>query len=205
MLNIYLTRHGQDIDNLRGVLNGRRNKPLTELGENQARELALKIKSAKINFDRIYSSPLKRAFKTAQIISELLGKLELEIFEDLIERDFGIMSGKHHTKIDKICAPHVLKTGLVTYFLQPEGAETFPDLVKRGKRVLKKIEDKHRGGNVLLVTHGDIGKMIYVAYYNLHWREVLKMFHFGNSDLLLMSKNSPADKAHIFKTKQHNL
>lgn len=46
--------------------------------------------------------------------------------------------------------------------------------------------------------------MIYAAFYNLNWRNVLEMFHFGNSDLLLLSVNSPAEEAHIFSFEQLN-
>lgn len=62
MLKIYIARHGQDKDNVRGILNGHRDEPLTILGQNQAKDLAEKIKEAGIKFDKIYSSPLKRTF-----------------------------------------------------------------------------------------------------------------------------------------------
>ena len=42
MLNIYLTRHGQDEDNAKSILNGRRNMPLTDKGIKQAKEVAQK-------------------------------------------------------------------------------------------------------------------------------------------------------------------
>lgn len=205
MLKIYLARHGQDEDNEKGILNGRRDFSLTKKGVEQARELAKKIKKAGIKFDKVYSSPLKRAYKTAEIITEKLGLKKPEILPDLIERDFGIMTGKSHTQIEEICSPDILKTETVTYFLSPKKAETFPQLVRRGKKVLRIITKKHKDGNILLVAHGDIGKMIYVAYYNLDWMRVLKMFHFGNSDLLLMSEESAPEDAHFFKADQVNL
>jgi broad specificity phosphatase PhoE len=205
MLNIYLARHGQDEDNVNGILNGRRDKPLTQKGIEQAQDLAKKIKEAKISFDKIYSSPLKRSYKTAEVIADTLNLEKPEILKDLIERDFGIMTGKSNTQIEEICQPNIIKTGTVTYFLSPEGAETFPQLVKRGKKILDTIKQHHKEGNILLVSHGDIGKMIYVAYYGLEWKDTLEMFHFGNSDLLLMSDNSPAEDAHVFKNGQFNL
>ena len=55
MLNIYLARHGQDVDNANGILNGRRDMPLTEVGIAQAKALAENIKSLGISFDVIYS------------------------------------------------------------------------------------------------------------------------------------------------------
>ena len=72
-MKIYLARHGQDEDNLNGILNGHRNKPLTSIGLNQAEALAGMIKENNIHFDVIYSSPLRRAFKTAEIISYISG------------------------------------------------------------------------------------------------------------------------------------
>ena len=93
----------------------------------------------------------------------------------------------------------------MTYFLSPPRSETFPDLVKRGRKILEEVYSKHKKGNLLLVSHGDIGKMIYAAYYNLNWKEVLQMFHFGNSDLLLLSKDSKPEEVHVFQVKQYNL
>lgn len=204
MLNIYLTRHGQNTDNIAGILNGHRDMPLTEKGIEQAREVAEKIKEAKIHFDFVYSSPLKRALETAQIISEITHSDAPQKEQLLIERDFGIMTGEKVADIEKMCAPNIIKTEIITYFIDANGAESFPDLMRRAKVLLEKIYDKHKSGNILLVTHGDIGKMIYAEYYNLDWKSVLLKFHFGNCDLLLLSKNSPADESHVFRIQQHN-
>lgn len=205
MLNIYLARHGQDEDNANTILNGRRDMPLTQKGIDQAKEVAQKIKQANIHFDKIYSSPLQRAYETAEIISSFVNCNLPEKLDNLIERDFGIMTGKSHHQIEEFCSPNLLKTETITYFLSPEGAETFPQLIERAKKLLIFLKNKHHSGNILLVSHGDIGKMIYCAYYNLNWQDVLKMFHFGNSDLLLMSPDSNPENIHIFRTQQHNL
>ena len=205
MLNIYLTRHGQDEDNAQGILNGHRDMPLTILGEKQAEELALKIKEAGLSFSKIYSSPLRRAYNTAKKISESLGMADPEILEDLIERDFGIITGKTIKDGVAMCKPEeTLKAEIITYALSPLGGETFPMLKERGARLLERIEKENETGNILLVSHGDIGKMIYAAYYNLDWKEVLLKFHFGNSDLLLLSQNSHPEDSHVFSAKQYN-
>lgn len=205
MLKIYLARHGQDEDNLNGILNGRRDQSLTKLGVEQANELGQKIKSLGLDFEKVYTSPLKRAYKTAEIVSNILGLDEPNVMNELIERDFGIMTGVPHTDIEKYCAPNIIKTETVTYFLSPEGAETFSELIDRGKVVLNKIKKNHQDGNILLVCHRDIGKMIYAAYYNLDWKEFLPKFHFDNSDLLLMSSGSPPEDSHLHKSEQRNL
>ena len=73
----------------------------------------------------MYVSPLQRAYKTAAIITDVLGIRKPEVLEDLIERDFGIMTGKSQDKIQELCSPDILQTDTVCYFLNPEGAETF--------------------------------------------------------------------------------
>ncbi len=205
MFKIYLARHGQDEDNAKTILNGRRDTSLTAKGVEQAKILAKKIKESGIRFDKVYSSPLKRAYKTAEIIAKTISLEKPEKLDDLIERDFGIMTGKSHTQIEELCSPDILKTETVTYFLSPKGAETFSQLIERAKKLIKHLNKRHKDGNILLVSHGDFGKMIYCAYYNLDWKYVLTMFHFGNSDLLLLSPDSKVEDVHLFKSQQHNL
>jgi probable phosphoglycerate mutase len=204
MTKIYLARHGQDKDNETGILNGHRDMPLTEIGMDQASQVAKKIKDFKIHFDKIYSSPLQRAYQTAKTISDCLQNDSPEKIDLLIERDFGIMTGKPTKDIVELCSPDILQTDTITYFLSPEGAETFPQLIDRANELLGLIKSKHDGQSVLLVTHGDFGKMIYAAYYKLCWQQVLTMFHFGNSELLLLSEDSAPKDTHIFNIKQHN-
>jgi len=149
-------------------------------------------------------SPLKRAFRTAEIVAESAGLPKPVAIPDLIERDFGVMTGVPVSEISKRCAPKILKTEIIVYFLEPERGETFPVLKERAARALDQLKSKHRDGSILVVTHGDVGKMLYAEFYNLDWKEVLTQFHFGNSELLLVSKDSPAAEAHVFKTEQHN-
>lgn len=170
----------------------------------QAAELSQKIKEAGLHFDFIYSSPLQRAFLTAQAVSRALGSSEPVRLDELIERDFGVMTGCPVNEIETRCNPDILKTQTVTYFLSPSGAETFPQLVARAQKLLDLIRERHMDGSVLLVTHGDFGKMIYAAYYCLDWLEALKMFHFGNSELLLLAPESRAEEAHVLTLQQFN-
>lgn len=204
MLKIYLARHGQDADNANGILNGRRDTPLTEKGIEQATEIAEKIKAAGLSFDHIFTSPLARTGRTAQIISETIDGPKPIAMPELIERDFGSMTGQNKSRIEELCSPDIIKTETITYFLSPAGAETFPDLLSRAKKLLSKIQDHFADGKILLVTHGDLGKMVYAAYYKLSWEDVLALFHFGNSELLLLSKDSQAGEAHVFTILQHN-
>lgn len=204
MLKIYIARHGQDEDNANGILNGHRDTPLTAIGEQQARGLVDAIVNAKLKFDAVYCSPLRRAYATAKVVTATL-YMGLPLYlGNLIERDFGSMTGKPVKDICLLCEPDVIKTETITYFLSPEGAETFPQLMDRAKILLDEVRSVVDDGNVLLVTHGDIGKMIFAAYYGLDWKDVLTMFHFGNSELLLLSEDCKPEDACVVKIEQYN-
>lgn len=204
MLKIYLTRHGQDLDNEQGILNGHRDQPLSAIGRNQAKQLASFVRQSGIAFKAVYSSPLQRAYQTALSVTTELEMPEPKVEPLLIERDFGVLSGQKVVDIPKLCFPNILETEKITYFLKASGAESFPDLIIRAKELIKKIKDKHQDGNILLVGHGDFGKMIYAAYYDLPWESVLKSFHFGNSDLILLDDRADPEDLKIFNNQQFN-
>jgi broad specificity phosphatase PhoE len=204
MTTLYLARHGQDLDNAARILNGRRDQPLTAIGLAQAYELAQKIKVAGIRFDKVYSSPLHRAFETAKTITSTLALAPPETMELLIERDFGMMTGLPASEITLRCAPDLLETDSITYFLSPEGAETFPQLLERAARLLEFLRNTYPEQTLLLVSHGDFGKMLYAAFYGLAWQEVLSSFHFGNSELLLLKEGSEPEKRQVFRAPQFN-
>jgi broad specificity phosphatase PhoE len=204
MLEIYLTRHGQDEDNKNKIINGRRDKPLTRLGRIQAGMLLRKIRALGIKLDCIYTSPLARALKTAKIIDVGLGLGQPISLDLLVERDYGILTGKFIWEIPQLCSD-LLITKKITYFLTPENGETFSQLMSRAEALLELLREKHSNGKVLLVTHSDTGKMIFGAYYKLDWRDVLKMFHFGNAEILYLSPKTEPEGAHIVKFRQRNV
>ncbi len=205
MNKIYLIRHGQDEDNAKGLLNGHRNKALTEIGFRQVEEVSKKIKEADLRFDKIYHSPLLRTSQTAQKITGDLKISESEELNLIIERDFGVMAGKPIKNMEALCAPNILKTENGTYFLSAEGAETFPQVIFRAKETLKFIQDSHHNQSILLVTHGDFGKMLYAVYYDIDWKQALTFFSFGNSELILLAEGLSLKETHIFNTFQYNL
>lgn len=199
MLNIYVARHGQDEDNRKGILNGRRDMGLTDLGIEEALSVGRRIAEHNISFDSIYSSPLKRAKHTAELIASEANGPEPIIMDDLIERDFGVMTGLPHTSIIPMCSPEVIVTEYVDYFLNPENGETFPQLIERGRRVISELHEVHPDGNVLLVTHGDTGMMMYNEYYGLEWMKTLTDFYFHNAELILLSRSASPKNPHVFR------
>ncbi len=127
-LEIYLCRHGQDEDNARGILNGRRDTGLTTVGRKQAQTVATRILDSGLQFDSVYTSPLRRARKTADIISRIAHQPFASVENELVERNFGVMTGVSRDEIEERCSPHIIRTETAAYFLCPAGAETFPQL-----------------------------------------------------------------------------
>jgi len=203
MVEIYLCRHGQSQANADSILAGHLDSPLNDIGKQQANELAQLAKDAGLRFDHVYCSPLSRAKDTAAIIAASTGSPAPEVMDELIERDFGILTGKPYLDIPKY-SKNIFGTDVIGYFLDGEGVETFPEALKRAERVLKDVHERHKNGKVLLVAHGDIGMMLFAAFHNDSWEVALKHFHFGNSELLLLhedSKHSP----HVFTIDQRGL
>ncbi|MBQ9689241.1 MAG: histidine phosphatase family protein, partial [Candidatus Methanomethylophilaceae archaeon] len=85
---LYIVRHGQTDLNSRKVLQGRSDHPLNAVGEEQAREIGDVLSD--VRFDRVFSSPLKRAVRTAEIIAPYA---PMTIDERLIEMEYGPYEG----------------------------------------------------------------------------------------------------------------
>ncbi|MBQ9014347.1 MAG: histidine phosphatase family protein [Bacilli bacterium] len=87
---LYVVRHGKTDSNENGRYGGRIDVNLNEEGIRQAEEVALKLKD--IKFEKVFSSPLSRAYKTAEIICK--GKYDIIKDERIIERSNGKLEGK---------------------------------------------------------------------------------------------------------------
>lgn len=91
MIELVLVRHGQTDWNSQSKIQGIKDIPLNNIGINEATELSGKLKD---EFDYIITSPLKRAYKTTEILNNKLN-LTIETDSRLVERDFGELTGSH--------------------------------------------------------------------------------------------------------------
>ena len=142
---IYIIRHGQTELNNAHVLQGRSDCPLNENGIAQAREVGQWLADQGIEFSYVYSSPLKRAIRTAELIAQ--GN-PIVIDDRLIEMDYGPYEGMDL----KNPAPEI-----ITFFSDfvnnpaPEGMEPLSKVVQRAGAFLEDI--KELPGNILISTH----------------------------------------------------
>lgn len=98
MKRLYLLRHGQTEFNVKKLVQGRCDSPLTDLGRKQAGMAAAWLKGHDVVPDKVVSSPLGRAMDTAQLVAtELLGPdAAVESCEGIIERCYGTFEEGPH-------------------------------------------------------------------------------------------------------------
>jgi len=147
-----LIRHGESVLNSQRRIQGNFDSSLTPRGKSQTELLSQRIKKRNEPIDFIFSSPLKRAYETADIISNYLG-LPVRIINGLKEINLGDWEGK---LIDEV---RTSEPGLFSDFISkpaecliPSGENTL-DFQKRIVTSIKDILETHKMKNILIVSH----------------------------------------------------
>jgi broad specificity phosphatase PhoE len=163
MTTIMLIRHGDTDWNVEEIFRGRVDVELNEIGVKQAELLAKHLTDERIV--AIYSSPLKRALKTAETIAKP-HSIDATIAPELIDFDYGEWQGlSHDTVKEKYKAlydewlnnPHLVK--------MPKG-ESLDDVRERAFSLVEKVVAQHEG-TVALVSHRVVGKVVICALLGL--------------------------------------
>ena len=141
---LILVRHGQTAANRGGLLQGRIDPPLTELGTAQAAAAAATL--AGCGATRIVSSPLVRAVATATVIGDTLG-LEVEIDDRIVEIDYGSWDGRALTDIE----PATWASWRNDPHFAPPGGESLHSVATRAGDFAHDVLE--RGGVTLAVSH----------------------------------------------------
>lgn len=168
--SIILIRHGETEWNALGKFQGSRDIDLSEEGVLQANFLKKRLNK---NFDYIYCSPLKRALKTAQILSENM-EINPVIYEDLREIDFGNWEGLTIKDI-KNNYPEIFREWLTDDTIGPlcGGDHSLRDASIRAKHAILNIASENKDKNVAVVAHGGIIKAALIGIFN--WN--MTMYH----------------------------
>jgi broad specificity phosphatase PhoE len=148
-MRLYFSRHGMTEWNDDGKMQGRTDVPLNEAGILQARLLAQKL--AHIPLKAIYSSPLSRAMRTAEIIARP-HNLEVIAVPALQEADFGKWEGLTIEEIKSGWGDE-LERWYEGKSLPPEG-EGILEMQRRVVEFIEELKEKHKGEEILLVAHG---------------------------------------------------
>jgi phosphoserine phosphatase len=161
MSRIYLLRHGETEWNREQRAQGCSNDiPLSDVGINQAEAIANRLCEEKI--DKIFSSPLKRAYQTAEIISKH-HSMAVKTYHELREINFGCWEGLNFKEIGERY-PEVIKIWRATpHLAKIPDSESLLELKERSMGKLMEMLKIHSEDNILIVSHGITCKVIIAA------------------------------------------
>ncbi len=157
-MQLVVIRHGETDLNKEDRLQGSKGPdlPLNETGVAQVTALR---DALLVTPDIIYASPALRTTQTAQILNERLKK-EIRFTPQLMERDFGSLSGKLRSEID----PSLVEADLEgRYDYRQYGGESVEDVTKRLQTFVAELHIQPEQ-TVLLVTHRGVIRILYDLY-----------------------------------------
>ena len=161
---LILLRHGETLENMNRLVQGRKNNKLSILGKKQASIACLNLKADFKRIDLFFSSPLKRAYDTLNIIKDSLcyktGKIKKS--RNLIERDFGVYENKSVDSVD--------------YFKKPEKGryETNEKLEKRVNSFIFKLFKKYPDKTIIIASHSHTIKAFLVKNLGMDYHDKIK-------------------------------
>ena len=154
MIKLYIVRHGSTNWNDENRIQGLTDVELNDRGVKQVKDLSEELNLKEI--DLCITSPLKRAIKTAEILTNN----EIEVITDklLVERNFENLEGQ---KID-----YKIMKNLWDYNLNnsSNNVESLKECIFRAKKFLIKLKKEYDNKKILVVSHGSFIKAI---HYNL--------------------------------------
>lgn len=162
MIELYIARHGQTPWNAARKIQGSTDVLLLEEGREMARITGETWAKEGLKFDAVYSSPLNRAYETAQLVSGYTG-LPITVDQRLRELNFGVLEGQIYLHLYDVnydpahgsffTRPELYET--------PENGESLEEICARGKDFLEDILSKHSDGQrILIVAHGAMNKAL---------------------------------------------
>jgi broad specificity phosphatase PhoE len=153
---LLLVRHAETTDNASMRLSGWTDTDLSPRGENQVEVLADHFNRHHGHVEALYSSPLRRARRTAEAIGSLTGHAPI-LLDDLREMFFGELDGRPFEELREAYA-HLLEAdenGDLDDFVWPSG-ESRSGFTSRVLRVTDFIARRYQGQLVGVVTHGGV-------------------------------------------------
>ncbi|MFH1325355.1 MAG: histidine phosphatase family protein [archaeon] len=193
-MKLILIRHGETIENKKGILMGQLHGTLSDEGIEQAKKVAKRLKDEKI--DAIYSSDLTRSLETAKEVIKYHQDIPMHIVKDLRERNFGELQGKTKIEID-------WKWYMASDKRIPNG-ETNEEIYQRAKKFLDKIIHEHKNDTVLFVCHGGIGKFLIGVITNKKPDEVKDLESLENTSISIFEiSENKKHKIHLFNDIEH--
>jgi len=188
---LFVFRHAETFDNIRGIFSGWRDSELTSEGLLQAQKIADQLKRYQIDY--AFTSHLKRARKTLEIVLEAHSPIPVFVDDRLIERCYGLLQGKSKgTVADE--NPEWFAQVHRGYESAPPKGESLKMVEKRVLSFLKQLSDwlGQNPRNVAISCHGNSIRPIRRIFEHLRLKQILKL-------------KNPQDRAMIYDLRLRHL
>ena len=167
MVKVYFVRHGKTEYNIKKIIQGDIDVPLSDIGREEIIKFKSKIRD--IDFDICISSPYSRARETAEILVD--GRCEIITNDLLKERHVGKLEGASSDYYD------VEKYWDINYEKDELNIETPKELIARAQQFIDYIKKNYEDKSILVVAHGDIITAIHYVIVGYDDNTDLTEFH----------------------------
>jgi 2,3-bisphosphoglycerate-dependent phosphoglycerate mutase len=175
---LVLVRHGQSEWNLKNLFTGWKDVDLTEQGVAEAKKAGDKLKTRGIKFDVAFTSNLKRAQRTLDLVLAEMGGGKIPIIKDqaLNERDYGDLVGLNKDDARKKWGDEQVLKWRRSYDIAPPGGESLKDTVARAlpyfvQEILPRVL---RGERTIVAAHGNSLRALVMVLERLSPEGILK-------------------------------
>jgi 2,3-bisphosphoglycerate-dependent phosphoglycerate mutase len=171
---LFVFRHAETTDNSRGIFSGWRDPELTLKGLSQAQEVAEQLRRDKIDY--AFTSHLKRARKTLEIVLQTHPSVPVFTDDRLIERCYGLLQGKSKRKVARERPEWFAKIHRGYDFPPPEG-ESLKMVENRTLPFLVQLEEwlRQNPSNVAISCHGNSLRPIRRVFEHLSLKQMLQI------------------------------
>jgi 2,3-bisphosphoglycerate-dependent phosphoglycerate mutase len=175
---LILVRHGESEWNLKNLFTGWKNPDLTEKGVGEAKSAGQRLKAAGLTPDYCFTSALKRAQHTLDLILDEMSIVNMTITRNLAlnERDYGDLSGLNKDDARKKWGEEQVLIWRRSYDVPPPGGESLKDTAARTlpyyeSTILPMVCE---GKTVLVAAHGNSLRSMVMAIEKLTPEQILK-------------------------------
>jgi broad specificity phosphatase PhoE len=187
-LRLILVRHGETEENRLQIVQGQKDGELTAAGMNEISILSETLQNE--SMDAVYSSDLKRAMASANI---LVANRPLQVQSEprLREQSYGVFEGKKLFHMLR----RMKQEGTGFNCFNPTGGENADFFKERIKQLLNEITAKHAGDCVLLVTHYGVIRMLIEEILRLKLAPTSKTNYYSNGSAIIVAINPDGEAA----------
>ena len=202
---LVLVRHGQSEWNAKNLFTGWKDPGLTPQGEKEAINAGKLISKRNITFSTMFTSDLKRAQITGEMILDRIQQNDIKIIKDkaLNERDYGDLSGLNKDDARKKWGNEQVQIWRRSYDTPPPGGESLENTAERVLPYFKEIilPKLLRGENILIAAHGNSLRSLVMQLDNLSKDEVVLLEIPTGAPIIYSfdSNKEPVSKENLFE------